>query len=231
VDSGHVDSKKIISIIRSDGCYTLAIHEFIRAIIFGDYEYFAPSKIGVTNLLDIGSNDAREHFLLPILLSYIESHGQVGQMDGYVFRVAIHSYAQTLGYHKTQVDLALSRAADNLWRLIQPAPDESPETSSRYRITTAGAYTYKRLLELFVYIDAMIIDTPITSPEYRAQITDAKLLHERLCRASIFIEYLDQSWSTIPSHVKSQFDWASVSKKLQKEVKNLSLNLTQQYNR
>jgi hypothetical protein len=231
VGNGHVDSTKIINAIKTGGYYTLAVHEFIRAIIYGDLEYFQPSRNGVVNLLDIASNDAREHFLLAILLSYIEKHGQVGHMDGYVFRTAIYAYAQSLGYHPVQVDSALIRAADTTWRLLQPAPNEPPDSSSRYRITTAGAYAYKRLLELFVYLDAMIVDTPIVVPKFRSDIRDAKMLDERIARVGSFLDYLDQCWTGVPGEVKAQFDWSKVSDRVREDMKRIAQHIPMPYHR
>src|SRR5205807_5146187 len=64
VGSGHVDTQKILNVEATGGAYIIPLHEFMRAVIYGDYEYYDPSASPIANLLDISSVDSREHFLL-----------------------------------------------------------------------------------------------------------------------------------------------------------------------
>src|SRR5207253_3134239 len=71
VGSGHVETGKIIRAMDDTGRYFVALHEFMRAIIYGDNVYYDPSASPVMNLFDITSPDGREHFLTPIMLATV----------------------------------------------------------------------------------------------------------------------------------------------------------------
>ncbi|MGD0007111.1 MAG: hypothetical protein ABSE93_00995 [Terriglobia bacterium] len=81
VGSGHVDAYKILS-IEDTGSYIVPVHEFLRAVIFGDHEHYDPAASPLANLFDITQPDGREHFLLANILSYIERVGSVGSAEG-----------------------------------------------------------------------------------------------------------------------------------------------------
>jgi hypothetical protein len=64
IGSGHVNAERILNIAaeQSDP-YTIPVHEFMRAVIYGDFEHFDPSASPVANLFDIF--DARRTRALP----------------------------------------------------------------------------------------------------------------------------------------------------------------------
>jgi hypothetical protein len=62
--SGHVDTQKIIDIYTETRSYIIPIHEFLRAVIYGDEAHYDPSRSYFANLFDVSSLDGREHFLL-----------------------------------------------------------------------------------------------------------------------------------------------------------------------
>jgi hypothetical protein len=51
--SGHVDKQKVINLVRDEGGYTVPIHEFQRAIIYGDSTHYDPDRSPIANLFDI----------------------------------------------------------------------------------------------------------------------------------------------------------------------------------
>src|SRR5665648_1065909 len=58
--SGHVDTEKIIGIYNDTGDYLIQMHEFIRAVIYGDGEYYnSQTHNNITNLFDVSSNDCK----------------------------------------------------------------------------------------------------------------------------------------------------------------------------
>ena len=69
IGSGHVDTRKILGIYERDGNYTIALHEFLRAIIYGDTEHYDPDASPIANLFNISQRDGREHFLLAVLIA------------------------------------------------------------------------------------------------------------------------------------------------------------------
>ncbi|MGC2330170.1 MAG: hypothetical protein WA581_01845 [Candidatus Acidiferrales bacterium] len=53
IGSGHVNTQKILAMVAEGEEYTIPLHEFLRAIIYGDNEYYDPSTSPIVNLFDI----------------------------------------------------------------------------------------------------------------------------------------------------------------------------------
>jgi hypothetical protein len=216
VGSGHVDTAKILEAIDHSGSYTVTVHEFVRAVIFGDFEYFNPEASPIANLFDVSTADAREHFLLPILLAEIEVTGEKQGEEGYVALEHVYSTAQAMGYSPYQIKSCLDSAFDG--KLLEMTPRfGGPDAVAACRITTVGAYTVQRLVRFFTYVDAMTTDTPVLDYLYRARITNVKFIGDRVQRAEYFRNYLDKSWNGLGEH-EPVFDWPSVSHDLGDDI-------------
>lgn len=214
VGSGHVNTRKIIEIETEQRNYEVPLHEFGRAIIYGDHEFFDPAASPIANLLEISTPDGREHFLLPLLLVHIERAGEVGRREGYVPVDDIMAFAQGIGFLPQQIDFALRHGVDK--KLLQAAPLNATDSTRRYRITTVGAYTYKKLLPTFIYLDAVVVDTPIVDPAAADEIAHSREVEDRLVRARRFLAYLDQQWQAIARDALP-LDWSEVSRQLQSD--------------
>lgn len=211
VGSGHVNTRKILEIEAKDGNYLIPLHEFVRAIIFGDHQYFDPAASPIANVLEISTDDGREHFLLTLLLVHIERAGEVGRREGFVGIDEIMVFGQSLGYVPAQIEFALRHGVDK--RLLQMGPQRGDETSRRYRITTVGAYTYKKLLPTFIYVDAVVVDTPIVDADAEQAIAHCREVEDRLLRAKHFVSYLDAQWTAV-ERPNLPFDWPEMSRQL-----------------
>jgi hypothetical protein len=84
VGSAHVDTDKIFEILDDQGSYYLPIHEFVRAIIHRDNEYYDPSDSDLPNIFRVRSNEPSEHFLIPLLLGFIDEIGRLNSEDGFI---------------------------------------------------------------------------------------------------------------------------------------------------
>ena len=209
VGSGHVDAYKILSITKDTGSYTIPVHEFLRAVMFGDHEHYDPAASPVANLFDITQPDGREHFLLAILLSYIERVGSIGGSEGYVEIQKVYDFAQGLGFSPPQVRSALRRAEEK--RLLDSSPRFSDsQAQGQFRITTIGSYTAHDLPRDFTYVDAVIVDTPIVDEKARQGIADSRAVKARLDRCKAFRAYLDAQWEPLADK-DSGYEWASIS--------------------
>lgn len=209
VGSAHVDSSKILEAMERNGRYVLAIHEFIRAVLHKDGEHYDPKAVlTIPNLYDIVANDAREHFSCLLALAYAEHAGQVGGSNGYVERRKIYEFLREQGFHQDQITSTVSRLLEAELLLTPVGLKGSQE--ERLRITTAGAYMLKKLCVSFAYLDAMIVDTPITDVSTRALIGDERSIEERLARVMTFISYLDESWTQLKT-APSVFEWPILS--------------------
>jgi hypothetical protein len=215
VGSGHVYTQKIFDALEENGEYTIPLHEFMRAVIYGDHEHYDPSASPIPNVFDISGPDPREHFLLLIILGHVGRLGAAATAEGYVATEKIFGYCQRLGFQPTQIQFAIDRAHDK--RLLEGSARFSDVLSCEaYRITTVGGYMAEKLVRIFAYVDAMIVDTPIVDDDVRAKIRDVTRIGDRLERAEIFRSYLDRAWNSLEGK-DTVFDWVSTSKSLRKE--------------
>jgi hypothetical protein len=222
VGSGHVDTRKILDIQSETGGYTVPLHEFVRAILYGDYRYYDPSASPIANVFEISRPDSREHFLLPLLLAHIERTGAVGQEEGFVEVDHLLAFGQSLGYTPSQVRFALRHATNR--RLLQASPRVGEDLRQRYRITTVGAYTYKKLMGTFVYLDAVVVDTPIVDDDVAERLDDCQDIEDRVARSRIFVEYMDRSWERVASDEQA-FDWPTTRELLQDDYTRIERTL------
>jgi hypothetical protein len=216
VGSPHVKTRAILEASERGEPYYVPLHQMLAAIIYGENRFYYPPASPVCNAFDISTADGREHFLLPMLLAHIERAGNEGGQEGYVPSEGLYRFAQDLGFDPIQIDFQVTRALDKeLIELVQKGGREP--LASRFRLTTIGAYTLRRLLSSFVYMDAMAVDTPIVDPAAAPGIVDVRRLEERLARADALREYLDQQWDAV-SEVTALFDWSTESERLRRET-------------
>lgn len=78
---------------------------------------------------------------------------------------------------------------------------------------------HKSMVRRFSYVDAMIVDTPITDVSFRRQISDVFPIRERIDRAERFRMYLDQQWLKLGAiDSESPFDWPTCSDQLKTDL-------------
>ncbi len=208
--SGHVDTKKIAEIQELDGGYTIPLHEMVRAVVFGDHVHYDPTRSRlIANLFQISTPDPREHFLTPILIMGTLGLRQGAANEGGFVPVGeVYALCQKLGFSPNQIEAALKRCYEKL--LILTGARRGPQTADTVRPTTSGLYHVDRLLRVFAYVDAMIVDTPILDPATQAGILDVDPITTRLSRCRTFVNYLDAQWkaSRLPN---TPFDWNKYS--------------------
>ena len=220
----------MLEIYRGTGRYSVALHEFLRAIIYGDYRDYAPSFSEIINLFDISGDDGREHFLAPIILAYLGSDARAFINSGYIAAENIHRYIQGIGFQPIQIINALNRLLKN--ELIEtekkdPLSDRIESTDLYYRITTIGSYYCQKMVGKFTYIDAVVVDTPIVDRTFRETISDQRLILPRLERANNFRQYLDSQWDKVES-VAEIFDWRGLSMQLSEEMAHIKRQVQRQ---
>jgi len=225
--SGHIDTQKIVEIQRKDkDGYTIPLHEFIRAVIFGDNVYYDPSRSPIANLFDISSNDPKEHFLLALLIGLVHSVGASGVNDGFVETTTVYEHLQGMGFTAEQIDEALIRGTRK--KLIETSARRIPQPGQimphTLRVTTLGLYHITRLCGFFSYVDAVIIDTPILDSAKRELIHDVNDIDSRLDRADCFRDYLDAQWLKMKL-TGLGFDWSNASTNLKRQIDRIRSRL------
>jgi hypothetical protein len=222
IGSGHVDTTKILDIHQREGRYFVPPHDFLRAIMHGDAEYYDPHSSPVANLFDISQPDGREHFLLALLVTFVEAAGDKAGSDGFVPSDEAYSFAQKGGFAPDQIAWAIDRGTGK--GLFERSPrSATPNSHEHIRVTTAGEYTARVLAGMFTYLDAMVVDTPILDENYRRLITNVHSITERLRRAEVFRVYLDKQWGVLEEALESPpFNWREHSDRARTEVHNIS---------
>lgn len=222
VGSGHVDTKKILEIYRRSGSYTIPLHEFLRAILYGDGEYYNSSSAPVPNVFDISSRGPREHFCLPIILTFLYRQSQqVTSQLGFVDIAKIFHHCQSLGLSADEIDSAIYRGSSS--GMIESSIDSDEVSHSpqeRFRITQNGAYVIYRLMRSFVYYDAVVVDTPILSDDVRPQLSEARPIEARLDRANDFLDYLDEQYDDF-GDIDTGLDWTNISQDVRNDISSI----------
>jgi hypothetical protein len=217
--SGHVDTHKIVAIFEETGRYIVPLHEFLRAVIFGDAMHYDSERSPIANLYDISTQDGREHFLLPVLLSSLAAWSGPGVESGFVETSRVYGRMQGWGFTPYQIDAALVRAHRH--KLIETAARKEPQIGqglpAAIRVTTVGVYHVKRLTSMFTYIDAILEDTPVLDSTVREKIVAAEPIDARINRTRVFRRYLDDQWKLLGG-ADYPFDWAVISRQLTNDI-------------
>lgn len=207
IGSGYVSTERVLDAASRGSRYQVPLHEFLRSIIFGEYEYFTPQLSDICNIFDITSDDPREHFLLPILLAHIQHVGESARSDSFVDASEIFQLAQTLGFQAEQTAAQLERGVAK--KLIEPRYGHGLD--GPFRITSVGAYMYRNMPRHFVYLDGMVVDTPITDVHVQRRLKQASSISDRLDRSESFLDYLDNIWNTWGVAGTIRFNWNDLS--------------------
>lgn len=220
--SGHVDVEKIIDIFEQWGSYQIPLHEFYRAVAYGDHEHYDPNSSPIANLFDLISIDKKEHFILPISLSILHATSNTDSNSGFIESDRLYDQLQKIGFVPRQIDQAIRRSTRH--KLIETdfsnLEDEQDHLPKTIRITTIGAYHIQKLITQFSYIDTVIVDTPILSNEYRTQIIDAQNITRRIKRAESFLSYLDECWEALKG-LSIHFNWVSIVQEIKKDIERI----------
>ncbi len=218
--SGHVDTQKIVNKYDETGTYFVPLHEFLRAVIYGDSRYYEPDRSPIANIFDLSHLDPKEHFLLPLLIGMLASSNDPSVEEGFVEISKVYEQLQGLGFTPNQIDLAIVRGHTK--KLIETGARRVPQPGSimpqALRATTIGLYHIHRLCHQFTYIDAIVVDTPILNNKHKT-ILNVHTILDRLDRADLFRLYLDEQWSAFAgANTKTAFDWNIVSTALKRDI-------------
>lgn len=230
IGSGHVNTEEILKIEskhrtgESGEHYLVPLHQFLRAIIYGDGIHYDPNASIIVNIFDVSSPEPREHFILPSLILLIKKLSESPTSGGFVEIDKVYENLQSFGFTPTVIDAVLKRAINK--RLVDVEARKTFEAVSELpkvvRSTSVGIYHATKLIESFSYVDAMIVDTPILTEGFKIKITDANDIQHRLKRCKIFAEYLDHCWSNFEKS-PSEFEWPIYRKRLIKNIENIEL--------
>ena len=228
IGSGHVDTKKIIDIYEQSGRYLVPLHEFLRAVMYGDHRWYDPNATEIKNVFDVSERDGREHFIILSALAFVDRRGQQSNSGGFVPGEEVGDHLSRLGFRTSQVEESLDRIVR--WKLVESGPvrtgdERVTSLEAHFRLTTIGAYYFRKLVGTFQYLDTVLVDTPVIDSEVRATIRDVRSIVERLSRAERFCAYLDQQWAEV-KEAGSVFDWESAASEARDEIRRIRERVT-----
>ncbi|AFM14225.1 hypothetical protein [Turneriella parva] len=216
--SGHINTDDIIDRYNRHGLYLIPKHAITRAVIFGEYKYFDAKSSPIVNIYDIIERNKAEHFLGLIILEYLESKMNQNIDYGYSSFQEIFNYAQSKGFLDRQVKAKIENLFDG--KLIEDNVHSGNITAYsnevRLRITANGLYMIKYLSREFVYLDAVVVDTPIldTGIKEAIDVQDA-LIEARLDNAREFLIYLTDC--ATEASIQG-FDWTDYQQDIEKSI-------------
>ena len=191
--SGHLDTKKILGIIQKDGNYTVPDFEGVKALLYGEYKHYYGAESPFINLFDILHAQHMEHFLSLCALHYLSRSAVDGPSRGFTARREITAYLSGLGFSLQATDEALRRLEAKQLIATAILPAEGDTDHRRFRLTSLGNFHLHYLCNVFQYLDAMTLDTPVLDAEVRKHMVDTNSIHERVQRTKEFLKYLDHS--------------------------------------
>lgn len=217
--SPNVEAEKIIRIENETGNYVVPLHELTKHALLGEYSYYNPhSSLYACNVFDVSTSDPREHFLKPLIISFLYSNSGLKNRDGYISGEAIVTEMHKFGFSEEQSQHALRKLARN--RLIETpilhyreigVEEATPPQTFHYRVTSVGLYHIRKWFCSFSFLDAVSIDTPVFEDDHRDKIVSLAgsfNISDRLNKAKAFREYLESQW--LSAEIGAQyFDFAS----------------------
>ena len=221
--SGHVDMEKILEIYNDSGKYLVPLHELLRSVIFSDNIHYSPTNTEIINVFDVRHYNPNEHFILLLLIALLDDYSRNSRNSGFVSITETYSYLQGLGFTPAQIDSVLNFAyAKKMFEISQKGDKLDTDIQElQIRATNLAIYHLHYLIKSFTYVDAMIVDTPIINNEFKSKITNTMNIKNRIDRAIIFKEYLDQQWKEAKIS-SNYFDWQVFSTELQDDLSKIA---------
>ncbi|MFQ5681911.1 MAG: hypothetical protein ACE5HC_01440 [Candidatus Binatia bacterium] len=204
IGSPNVDAGKIIGIMEKTDKYLVAVHEFSKSALLGEYSHYHADSSLALNMFDVRFPDEREHFLGPMIAAFLNYDGSHRNREGFVKADNVIIEMQSWGYTPQQSEAALRRMTNK--RLIETteritfAEDVTGligDMPAAFRITTVGVYHLLKWAPSFAYLDAMVFDTPIFDEAVLDELAKEAASFEigkRYLRAKAFLTYLNTVW-------------------------------------
>lgn len=215
--SGHLNTKKIFSKIEEGDHYYIPDFEGVKTLIFGNYMQYDPLKSPFVNLFDIRHADPTEHFLRIAALLYLAKIPSEPPGGGYVKLADLLTYLSAFGYSHNAANNDIEILIEKQCIRKGLESDNTITAEDSIRITSLGKYHLYTLANMFQYLDAVIIDTPILNAEISKKIKDHQNIKERTIRTGLFLDYLDQLSSQIRDDDVRRF-WEDTSLKAKENL-------------
>ena len=219
VGSPNIDTEGVVRGLEEHGEFVLPVHDWWKVAMKGDFRFYDPSRSLSANVFSVFGPDRKEHFLILMVLAYLDSSGKHRNAEGFVTYAELSREMQSWGYRASSIEAAI-RLANNM-RLIESNrrvtfdEDEAGLYGSLpdlWRINTVGAYHLRVWPAAFPYLDAVSVDTPLFDEELYDDLAENILsrgLRDRVDRAKALRDYLSEIWDASSISVE-YFDWKNL---------------------
>jgi hypothetical protein len=161
--SGSTNVNKMLDIYDRQGIYHVAEHEFVKAVMLGDYQFYREDRSSILNLYNVSSASNASNLTSLRLLSRLEHSKAISHAEGAGFLDLSNIYEafECAFGDEDDVRFHMSRLARN--RLVQTEARDASQVgdAKAVQITKAGSYYLKTLCSRFVYLDLVSLDTPV----------------------------------------------------------------------
>lgn len=233
--SGNINVKEVFDKHVLSGAYQISYHQFLKAIILGEHRFYSQERSKVINLYDFDTAITDSHFNLLRILRYLNDRNNA-QSDvgrGYVMISELISIAETVSIRKNVIYDSLLHLCKFHLVELNNLSKVNITTATYIKITHGGKYYLEYLSSLFVYLDLIYVDTPISNKEILNEIRELSTtteLSKRLYRTKLFINYLvmaeEEEFKNHPEYLSNEFTYKSFSKQLfeqfEKEKKEIA---------
>lgn len=216
VGSPNIDTEAVVRGLEQEGEFILPVHDWWKVALKGDYRFYDPTRSHAANIYSVFGPDQKEHFLIPMVLAYLNAAGKHRNAEGFVTYVDIAREMQVWGFRASSIEGAI-RLANNM-RLVESNrrvtfdEDEAGlhgTIPDLWRINTVGAYHLRVWSTTFPYLDAVAVDMPFFDGEVFHELAgniQSRTLNHRLDRATAVREYLTEIWEN--SSISTEyFNW------------------------
>lgn len=232
--SGNTNTKEIFSKHDQSGAYQLAYHQFIKSIVLGEYKYYLQDRSSIINVFDFDFSLTDSLSNIMRILYYLHERSnkksQIGR--GYVLIDDIFSTAENISIHRDVIKDSLTRLSSfNLVEYDNQSKTDV-ESAAYAKITAAGRYYLTNLTHEFVYLDLVLIDTPISDLDlhrYLRKFVHSTEIEIRFERTRRFLKYLvqfeNEEFKNHPEYLHSDFSnkkfCADIARQYEKEEEQI----------
>jgi hypothetical protein len=207
--SGVTDVEKMLKIYARDGWYNVAYHEFVKAIMLGDRAIYKEEQSPICNLFNVGPEPNSSHFTACRVIAALMKHRGETTREGLGYVELSKLFVEFESVFNNTEDLisTLNRLVGR--HLVEPntRSTENVDGASHVRVTSAGWFFYRYLIETFAYLDLVLQDTPLNDAQIertlRQSVYDVNNLPDgedkkverteaRFKRVETFIAYLEE---------------------------------------
>lgn len=223
--SGYADIDKMLKIKSQEGSYRIGLHEFAKSIIYGERKFYKEAVSKIANVYEPPSGASGSHFTISRILKYLLNRSDISSIHGSGFVQASQVIKDLTNIFGNENDILEGIKKLLLKKMIETETYNVAFESHCYiRLVQSGEYFLKEFSLLFVYLDAVFIDTTIKKSSRFDELSQYALttnLEERLKRTSIFIDYLseeeDRELALVPAQIRKEYTFSSEMQKSYKD--------------